>query len=74
MPQGLQGLPSSAPSDLSDSEFGAIQSIARKRNAEFREHWRRKLREERLTREINAEPPRSERRNRPIKVKRFAIE
>lgn len=48
----------------------------RRNTPEFREHWRRKLRDrelEQMIEEINAKKARDERRNRPIMVKRFTV-
>jgi hypothetical protein len=62
---------------MGDSEYEPMIARNRKHDAEFRERWRKKLRDEELERmieAINAETAREEKRNRPIKVKTFSIE
>ena len=63
--------------DGSDSEYEAMIARNRKHDAEFREHWRRKLKDDELA-EIVAKAEREEakaaRAARPIQIKRFEIE
>ena len=55
---------------MSDSEYEPMIARNRKHDAEFRERWRRRLRD----RELVEIAEKAEKRNRPIKVKTFSIE
>ena len=61
---------------MGESEFDAMIARNRKHDEQFRQHWRRKLRDrelEQMIEEVNAKKARDELRDRPIKFKRFEV-